>query len=142
MNPKHDTATSLSSYLCDYAQQFLKPALIDCRLDVAADIPSSPLDSNQRHNFFLAFKESLTNVVRHSQASAVSITIRMEAGELRVTVEDNGKGLGAPTAGTGDGFINMSERMKQLGGRCEVTNGPDGGTSVRFLLPVTGTSAG
>ncbi len=142
VNPKHDTATSLSSYLCDYAQQFLKLALIDCRLDVAPDIPSSPLDSNQRHNFFLAFKESLTNVVRHSQASAVSITIRMEAGELNVTVDDNGTGLGPATAGTGDGFINMSDRMKQFGGRCEVTSGPEGGTSVRFMLPVSGTSGG
>ena len=141
VNPKHDTATSLSSYLCDYAQQFLKPAMIDCRLDVAREIPAVHLDSNQRHNFFLAFKESLTNIVRHAQADAVTIRINVEGEDLCVAVEDNGKGLATPAAETADGLINMSERLKQLGGRCEITNLPNGGTSVRFLLPVIGNPA-
>lgn len=141
VNPKHDTATSLSSYLCDYAQNFLKSAMIDCRLDVARDIPTTHLDSNQRHNFFLAFKESLTNVVRHSQATAVTIRINVIGGELCVSVEDNGMGLAIPAAETADGLINMTERLKQLGGRCEITNLPNGGTSVRFLLPVIAASA-
>ncbi|MEX1113797.1 MAG: two-component regulator propeller domain-containing protein [Akkermansiaceae bacterium] len=139
VNPKHDTATSLSSYLCDYAQQFLKPAMIDCRLDVAKNIPAVQLDSNQRHSIFLAFKESLTNVVRHSQAGAVVIRISVGDGELNVAVEDNGNGLVNPAAETADGLINMSERLKNLGGRCVITSGPSGGTSVHFLLPITGT---
>jgi ligand-binding sensor domain-containing protein/signal transduction histidine kinase len=141
VNPKHDTATSLSTYLCDYAQQFLKSAMIDCRLDVARDIPTNYLDSNQRHNFFLAFKESLTNVVRHSQATAVTIRIKVIGGELCVSVEDNGMGLATLAAETADGLINMAERLKDLGGRCEISNGPTGGTSVRFLLPIAGIPA-
>lgn len=136
VNPKHDTATSLSSYLCDYAQQFLKPAAIDCRLDVAPDIPSIPLDSNQRHNFFLAFKESLTNVVRHSGARGVTIRICAQGGELSVAVEDNGSGIAPSASESADGLLNMSERLTQLGGRCEISNRPGGGTSVRFLLPI------
>jgi signal transduction histidine kinase len=141
VNPKHDTATSLSSYLCDYAQQFLKPAMIDCRLDVARDIPVVHLASNQRHNFFLAFKESLTNIVRHAQADAVTVRISVEGEDLCVAVEDNGKGLASPAAETADGLANMTERLKNLGGRCEITNTPNGGTSVRFSLPITGTLA-
>ena len=141
ISPKHDSAASLSSYLCDYAQEFLRPAMISCRLDVAPNQPGSTLTSNQRHQIFLAFKEALTNAVRHAQATAVWIRIGSDEGELWVMVEDNGKGLPANAHGSGaDGLVNMCERLSKMGGRCEIQNRPAGGTSVRFRLPIEAKS--
>ena len=86
----------LSGYFCRYAQGFLEPTSIRCRLDVQDVEPDRPINSEQRHNLFLAFKEALTNMVRHSGAAEVSIRIRLEtSSRLFICIEDNGHGLPA-----------------------------------------------
>lgn len=136
LSPRHDSTASLSSYLTDYAQEFLRAAMIACRLEVAPNQPAYVLNATQRHHLFLAFKEALTNVVRHAQATEVWVRIGSDENELWVTVEDNGQGLSAAPAGAGaDGLKNMSARFTEMGGRCEIGNLPTGGTSVSFRLP-------
>lgn len=137
INPRHDSVTSLSHYLCEYAQSFLELTPIRCRLEVARDLPARALNSDQRHNLFLAFKEALTNVVRHSQAAEARITISTDAHALTVVVADNGQGMSDTTTGQGaDGLTNMRRRLEQIGGRCEFHSAPGQGTRVRFVLPL------
>ena len=139
INPRHDSLVSLSHYLCEYAQRFLETTPVRCRMEVAKDLHAVPLNSEQRHSLFLAFKEALTNVVRHSQATEVRIGISAGEGRLRVVVEDNGQGIKETPANTGaDGLANMSRRLAQIGGRCEVTSAPGKGASVRFEFPLPG----
>lgn len=135
INPKHDSATALSGYLCDYAEEFLQPAGIACRFDVARDCPAIALNSQQRHQLFLAFKEALTNVVKHAHASQVWIRIGARNGDLNVAVEDNGRGL-SPNGheSKGDGLTNMRDRLDQIAGRCEIESRSGGGTIVRFRV--------
>lgn len=137
INPKHDSATAVGSYLCDYAQDFLRATTIACRFDVTHAHVAQMLDSTRRHQLFLAFKEALTNVVKHAQATEVWIRISSEAGELSVTVEDNGQGIPAPAqTKPGNGTLNMHSRLEQIGGRCEIQPRPGGGgTIVCFRLP-------
>jgi signal transduction histidine kinase/streptogramin lyase len=137
INPRHDSVVSLSHYLCEYAQRFLELTPIRCRLEVARDLPTRPLNPDQRHNLFLAFKEALTNVVRHSQAAEARIKISTNANTLSVVVEDDGRGLNDTTTGQGaDGLSNMRERLEQIGGRCEFQSTPNQGTRVQFILPL------
>lgn len=135
INPRHDSTRAVSGYFCDYAQDFLRPTSIACRFDVARDHPDIALNSSQRHQLFLAFKEALTNVVKHAHASEVWIRIAADDSGLSVAIEDNGRGLppGATVAG-GNGLANMSNRLEQMGGRCEIQPRPDGGTIVRFQV--------
>jgi signal transduction histidine kinase len=137
MNPKHDSLESLGSYLCLYADRFLKVANITCRLKGALDLPSQPLNPIHRHEFFLAFKESLTNVVRHSGASEVRLSIRIIGNRLRLSLADNGGGLhSVPTTPEMDGLANMRNRLERIGGRFAITSKPGRGTTVRFYLPL------
>ncbi len=139
INPKADSTASVSSYLCEYAQEFLRPNSIACRLDVTRASSAQSLNSHQRHQLFLAFKEALTNVTKHAGATEVWIRIRDDHGELCVTVEDNGRGLPANGAvSRGDGLSNMSTRLTQLGGVCELGNRSGGGVRVRFRLRAEG----
>ena len=143
INPRHDSVVSLSHYLCEYAQHFLQLSSIRCRLEVASPLPVWPLGSEQRHNLFLAFKESLTNVTHHSQATEVRIRIRPQAeGSSIIEVEDDGRGMATtPVTGPGaDGLANMVRRLEQIGGRCEIESVPNGGTLVRFVLPCAGAA--
>src|SRR6202000_1702003 len=128
INPANDTAQSLSDYFFKYAQTLLHRAAIRCRLEVIEPFPNCGLNAEERHQLFLAFKEALNNVIRHSHASEVRISLAMQAGELMIRVMDNGHGLDRP-AGTGspDGLKGMHERLVRLGGRCEVAGIAEGG---------------
>ena len=131
---------SLSHYLCEYAQRFLELTPIRCRLEVPRDLPDRPLKSDQRHNLFLAFKEALTNVVRHSHAAETRVKISAEDNVLTVVVEDDGRGVADLANHQGaDGLTNMQQRLEQIGGRCEIQSQPNQGTQVRFILPLAET---
>jgi signal transduction histidine kinase len=137
MNPKHDSLESLGSYFCLYADRFLKLANITCHLKGTLDLPGTTLNSIHRHEFFLAFKEALTNVVRHSGATEVQLSIRIIGNRLRLSLADNGGGLGSaqPTPGM-DGLANMRTRMEKLGGRFAIASQAGRGTTLRFYLPL------
>ncbi|HEY1663700.1 MAG TPA: triple tyrosine motif-containing protein [Verrucomicrobiae bacterium] len=133
VNPRNDSANSLGSYLCRYAQLFLEP-LLRCRLEMFAANPDYPLNSEQRHNLFLAFKEALNNLAKHSHATEVLINISIKDRRLLVEVKDNGRGLPKTVEPGGNGLANMRDRMSQIGGECEITGNPGGGVSVRLTL--------
>ena len=107
-------------------------------MGVVAGPPDHAVDSRHRHQLFLAFKEALTNVVRHSGATEVRVSIALEAGEVRLAIADNGRGLPADARTEEmDGVANMRSRLEKLGGRFEVTSEPGRGTRLRFCLPAS-----
>ncbi|MGO8836747.1 MAG: ATP-binding protein [Limisphaerales bacterium] len=137
MNPKHDSLMSLVSYSCLYADRLLKLANIACQLKGAVDLPDRAVSSVHRHEFFLAFKEALTNVIRHSNATEVRLGVRLIGNRLRLSIADNGKGLVAEAASRGgDGLVNMRARLEKMGGRFEIASQPGRGTTVRFYMPL------
>lgn len=137
VNPRNDSVDSLGNYFCLYAQGFFEPSSIRCWLELQEINSPHSFNSEQRHNLFLAFKEALTNVVRHSGASEVHIKIFLEDTKcLVVCVEDNGRGLPTVVRDGSDGLINLRQRMERIGGNCEIANPQNGGVSVRLSLPL------
>jgi signal transduction histidine kinase len=137
MNPRHDSLASLVSYFSLYADRFLGLANIAWRLENSSGSSDFVVDSHHRHQLFLAFKEALTNVVRHSGATEARLSIRLENGEVRLSIADNGRGLpaGARTEEM-DGVANMRARLEKLGGRFEIApNETERGTTVKFFVP-------
>jgi signal transduction histidine kinase len=80
--------------------------------------------------------EALTNVVRHSGAARSGVALTAAGGCLRLTITDDGRGIGAGEPGTGVGLTAMAERAAELGGTCVVVAGAEGGTSVVAELPL------
>lgn len=139
VNPKHDSVSSLATYFCQFAQHFLKATSVRCHLEVARNLPIAPLNAEQRHSLFLAFKEGLSNVVQHSGATDLRLAIAVTDGALKITVNDNGSGMdqASPRARNGsDGLGNMQRRLHQLGGRFELTSSLGHGTTVTFEVPL------
>jgi signal transduction histidine kinase len=137
VNPRNDSLASLASYFGSYAQRFLELASISCGLDIAENLPEHPLDTKFRKEIFFAFKETLTNVVRHAYATEVWLRIAVRDRRLMVELADNGRGLNvSTTTAGGDGLANMKERLKTLGGDCEITSNPNSGTTVRLSAPL------
>jgi signal transduction histidine kinase len=128
---------ALSQYFSEYAQQLLQVTPLRCRIATAEELPESNLNPDQRQNLLLAYKEALTNIVRHARAAEVQITMRVEGDAFVLTVADDGCGVNAAAAGPGaDGLANMARRLELLGGRCEVRSAPGAGTTVRLILPL------
>jgi signal transduction histidine kinase len=137
MNPTHDSLASMISYFSLYAERFLGLANIAWRLEGPFRTDDHAVDSRHRHQLFLAFKEALTNIVRHSGATEVRLNIQVEQGQVRLTIADNGRGWAEIDQMDGmDGVANMRVRLEKLGGRFEVTSKTNEGTVVRFDLPL------
>lgn len=137
VNPKHDSASSLAAYLTGTSREFLAAAGISLRLDVQRNLPTIPLSPECRHDLLLAVKESFNNVVRHSQATEAWLRFKVDAGRLRIAVEDNGRGFNPATAPTGgDGLENLRSRLAGVGGTCRIVSRPGGGTVVELEIPV------
>src|SRR5205807_10614388 len=80
-------------------------------------------------------QEALANVVKHARATRATITLVREK-TVRVCVEDDGVGFGAPTAAFTYGLAGMRERVGALGGVLHLDNRPSGGARVVAELPV------
>lgn len=82
-------------------------------------------------------QECLTNVVRHAAASKAAISITRAEGSVEVTVEDNGRGIGAGEEKNGHfGVIGMRERVQALNGAFAVESPAEGGVRVTATIPV------
>ena len=147
VNPQHDTLDSLANYLGKFAQDFLGPLQIRCRLDMPVQLPTWRITAEVRHNLFLAFKEALHNVVRHAKASEVSIVLHIEPEAFALVVRDNGIGFTPDNAmqnspgepgrlARGNGLANMRRRLQKLGGHCEIQSTSGQGAEVSFVVPV------
>ena len=136
MNPRHDSLASLVSYFSLYADRFLGLANITWRLEGPGGAADQAVDSRRRHQLFLAFKEALTNVVRHSGATEVCVKIHSDETNLRMSIADNGRGLPADVrAENMDGVANMRMRIEKLGGHFDITSIAGRGTTVQFNVP-------
>lgn len=83
-------------------------------------------------------QEGLTNIIRHSGASRVDLTVRREGPAVEVSLSDNGRGLAGDLSwqdGSGLGLIGMRERVALLGGELRVDKRNDGGFRLLALLP-------
>jgi len=81
-------------------------------------------------------QEALTNVVRHADATSVSVRIGEEDGDLVIEVEDDGAGRPGVSGGGGSGIRGMTERATALGGQLTTGRRPGRGFGVRARLPL------
>lgn len=144
VNPQNDTLENLTAYLGHYAQEYFHGTSVDCEVEMPSILPEIPVASEVRHNLYLAFEESLTNVLKHAVAKHVRIEMKFESGRFEIVVKDDGRGLPAKAAGTAahpnaDGLRNMKQRLEQIGGSCTIEDLPGRGACVRLVLPIKTT---
>jgi ligand-binding sensor domain-containing protein/signal transduction histidine kinase len=137
VNPSNDTLDGLINYVCKYAQEYLALADLRYRLEVPAQLPPVPIPPELRHNVFLAAKEAVNNVVKHSGATSAWLRLRLEPDRFTLEIEDNGRGIPAGAENKGrNGLRNMRKRLEELGGAFSLGPGHEGGTLVSFAAPL------
>jgi PAS domain S-box-containing protein len=108
------------------------------RCHVRAPEKRSGLTKDQQTTLFRIFQEALTNVVRHAQASAVSVTLTERAGFFELRIRDNGTGIaeGAVHDPRSIGLLGMRERASLVGGRFDIAGRRGKGTTIVVRVPI------
>lgn len=90
---------------------------------------------------FRITQEALSNIVRHSKAKKAKILLHCDEKECRLIIEDDGVGFRVQDiktideGGRGAGLFGMKERVKLVGGRCNVESSPGMGTRINVYVP-------
>jgi signal transduction histidine kinase len=143
VNPDNDTLSSVVNYLCSRTQESLRAAGVRCRLEVADDLPAATLDSEIRHHLLMAVNEAVNNVMKHAAASEARLAIRHHAGELELTVSDDGRGFDpAAVSPERHGLRNLRARLTTIGGRFAAASSPAAGTRITMGVPLQANPAG
>ena len=125
VNPVNDSLDRLANYLYAQAERLLSMRFIHCRFDVPDELPDHFISSEVRHNVYLAVRETLNNVIKHSGASEVWFRLRTTPTTLSIVIEDNGEGFSpAERSSAGNGLHNIEKRMKNLGGSFHLATQP------------------
>jgi signal transduction histidine kinase len=134
MNSGNDTLDNLISYIRSWAQEYLENTPVDCRVIAPVIIRDKELAGDKRRNIFLCVKESLNNVLKHSKATLVTITIEAHD-NLKIEIADNGTGIDMQKLRQfGNGLKNIARRMESIGGTFNIEN--RNGTITRLELPL------
>jgi signal transduction histidine kinase len=122
-----------------YAETNLIPAGIEVSFNF--DVEKLELPPETEVELFRIAQGTIGNIVHHSQAKKVIISITTEAKELLLSIIDDGKGFDVSQvtrieeSGSGAGLFSMKERTRLLGGRCVINSKPGKGTKANIRVP-------
>jgi len=147
VNPRNDTLEHLAAYLSHYADEYFQNTSVECEQRLPQAIAHFPLSSETRHNLFLAFEETLNNVLKHSGASKVKVEMVINSPKFEIIVTDNGCGFETGRSGGsgqsqqgsrggrgGNGLRNIRQRLTDIGGECAIRSQPGTGTTVSLFI--------
>ncbi len=122
----------LADALRAYADTWSKHTRIPIEFQVQNECRLS-LDAEQA--LYRIAQEALSNVARHSRASAAQLRLEFCPGETQLTISDNGTGFDTNSPKAGLGLKSMHERLSTLGGDLQVFSSKEKGTTVKAVLP-------
>jgi signal transduction histidine kinase len=123
-------------WLCE---GFAARTQIDARLDSTF---TGRLPEELETHLYRIAQEALTNIARHSGATSAGLALTVAAGEVRLAIRDNGRGLSAPRSvletpfSSGLGMTGMRARARTAGGDLNVTSHPGEGVLIEVRVPV------
>lgn len=126
--------TKLGQVLRSHIETFTEITSIQITLSQEGEEPQ--LSPGTKGLLFSIVHNSLTNVLRHSQATTASVTLVFGPEGVDLTIVDDGIGLPADFEVRGEGIHSMLDSAEQMGGRLQVSSGLSNvGTTVTCWVP-------
>jgi ligand-binding sensor domain-containing protein/signal transduction histidine kinase len=136
INPRRDRLSDLVQRMRRFASDVFTAREIDFTFRAPQSQPDVRVGADMRRDVFLIFKESVNNIVRHSQCSRADINFEVTDGSLKLTIADDGHGLNGQPNGEGNGLFSMRQRAANLGGSFDLISNNGSGTTVRITAPL------
>jgi ligand-binding sensor domain-containing protein/signal transduction histidine kinase len=134
LNTENDNLGNLLSYLQKQARQMMENYPGSFLMNMPQSVPELKIGGETRRHIYLAVKEALHNIIKHSGADKVQLDISCDD-KLVIIVADNGKGMNtSQSSSSGNGLKNMRTRMEKIGGKFSAEN-KDGLTLI-FEIPL------
>lgn len=134
INPENDDWESFITKCKRFAAESFESQNISYELYMD-DITGVKTTLELRQNLWLIIKETITNLMRHSEATSAKLSLRLEGKELIYSITDDGKGISQKESESGNGLKNIRYRVNNLGGY-SVMNSGDNGTEWEIRIPV------
>jgi len=113
IDPNNDDTLSLVRRLRKHGQQVFDPTEITFTLSAYGDTDAKYLSQKVRQNIMLIFKEALTNICKHAEATEVKAFITITDHRIKLVISDNGKGMPKDRP-AGHGLRNMRMRAEAV----------------------------
>jgi signal transduction histidine kinase len=121
-----------------YASQMAKRTGLRCDFEIEDAASVVEVNPDYSTMLFRIVQESLTNVVRHAQATRVTVRALLRQGDVVIEVADDGKGIDPERLKNrrSFGLLGMRERAHYFGGQFSIQAGAHGGTLVVVQFPM------
>ncbi|MBG9547988.1 PAS domain S-box protein [Cytobacillus firmus] len=120
---------AIRSYLVRFSEHHNINVHFDCYL-------ASRLSSNIEITIYRIIQEALTNIRKYAETDEAAVTIRQMEEEIRIVIEDKGKGFNVNEVSRGVGLFSMEERAKAAGGSLNVYSEENKGTKIILEIPI------
>ncbi|MFI8492999.1 PAS domain S-box protein [Peribacillus butanolivorans] len=120
---------AIRSYLVRFSAHHHIKIHFDCYLNCR-------LNTNKEITIYRVIQEALTNIRKYAQTEEATVTIREIDDEIRVVIEDKGKGFDLEKVTRGVGIFSMEERAKAAGGNLSLHSVEEKGTKVFLEIPL------
>jgi signal transduction histidine kinase/ligand-binding sensor domain-containing protein len=137
INPENDDWNIVLPKFRRFASDLCESKNIVYNIDISENAFARPLKMEQRHELWLIFKEIVTNAVKHSECSFMSINLFGDMENIHLIVEDNGKGFDSSVPSPNNGIKNIKSRTKSLEGTAELITEREKGTKWIVKIPLT-----
>ena len=136
MSSNNNSLADMVAYIRSYAQEYFENTGIACNIEIPDDLPEFAISSHARRNVFLVIKEALHNILKHANATIVSIKLTKESGRLSLYIQDNGNGIDFNNIRRfGNGINNMKRRMDEMNILFSIKNNNGTQVTLQYLLP-------
>jgi len=119
IDSRKDKLENLIERMHEYAEEHLLPSGIQFEIKIDRYGLSKKLNPNCRRNLYLIFKEAITNVLKHSNAKNVVISISTKKGSCTFSIKDDGI-LKVDKTSTGQGLANMKMRSEEINAELQI----------------------
>jgi hypothetical protein len=133
IDARNDTLTGLVDHIHEHTHQMLVPAKIEFEFNDNGLKGNDKMEMNFRQHIYLIYKEAINNIVKHSGATLVKISISRQDGIFSMRIQDNGTGITNGKRSSGQGIENMKMRAAKMKANLEILT--DNGTTILLVVP-------
>lgn len=134
LNPENDSLLRIAIRLQTYAQPLMESTNIRFSLIADPTLDTLPISGEVRRNLYLIGKEAINNLVRYSEATWATMRFEHQKNQLKVVIEDNGKGFNPARFTQRTGQLSVQERAQAIGAILAVKSRPGQGTLLQLTV--------
>ena len=101
------------------------------------DLTNAELSSELQLNLYRIIQEQVQNIIKHANATAIEISIRLFSNLLRLRIYDNGKGFNTKLTTSGIGLRNIKNRTEMFQGFCIINSSEGKGCEILIKIPLS-----